>query len=259
MLKKNLLLLSLLWLPIACSPKEELVQNPLPQGVLESALQAQGLAPSDSFDISFSFRNRAYRAHKQGGVFDYYRIFQDEDGSQVTDHLFNEGFERLVNGEKAVLLPAKAHAYSESVNSVIYFALLPYFLQDKAVQLNYLGEVSIKEQPYHKVRVTFAQEGGGSDHDDIFVYWFHRETGNMDYLAYSYKRDGGGVRFREAVNVRRVNGVRFANYINYKHENPNFPVEQTDEAFVQGKLERLSEIVLEKVSFTSKTYPSSPQ
>lgn len=89
--------------------------------------------------------------------------------------------------------------YYNSVNSVHYFAYLPQGLNDKAVQKELLGEVVLKGEPYYKVRVTFAQEGGGNDYEDVFIYWFHKQKFTMDYLAYEFHVDGGGMRFREAV------------------------------------------------------------
>jgi hypothetical protein len=44
----------------------------------------------------------------------------------------SEKFERAING-KTKLSPADASKYSESLNSVIYFATLPYKLQDASV------------------------------------------------------------------------------------------------------------------------------
>lgn len=73
----------------------------------------------------------------------------------------------------------------------------------------YVGEVTIKGEPYHKIMVTFQQVGGGKDHDNKFYYWFHKENHTLDYLAYSKF----GNRFRAAYNIRIVNGIRFADYV----------------------------------------------
>ena len=209
------------------------------------ALEAQGLIQKDSFRIAFDFRDKHYRARINQGEYDYFREFSDSTGAKVVDHRHNQGFVRTIDGDTIALAPKKAQAYSESVNSVVYFALLPYFLKDPAVQYQDLGIVEVEGEDYYKYQVTFRKEDGGTDHDDIFIYWFHAKTHVLDYLAYSYTRNGGGVRFRKAYNPRTVEGIRLVDYINYKHENPKFPVEQTDKAFEQGKLEEVSRIDLE--------------
>jgi hypothetical protein len=138
--------------------------------------------------------------------------------------------------------------YTASVNSVLYFALLPYGLNDAAVNKSYLGESTIKAAAYHKIKVTFKQEGGGEDFQDIFIYWVNQQTSTVDYLAYSYAEDDGvGSRFREAYNVRNVNGVRFADYVNYKYEGSEFELADYDMAFEQEELKKLSVIELENV------------
>ena len=137
--------------------------------------------------------------------------------------------------------------YSNSVNSVHYFALLPYGLNDPAVVKTYVGEESLGQKTYHKLEITFMQDGGGKDHDDVFIYWFDVDTYRLDYLAYKYYTDGGGMRFREAFNQRVINGIHLADYENYKPEQPT-ELEKMGQAFESGTLKLLSTIALENVS-----------
>ena len=39
--------------------------------------------------------------------------------------------------------------------------------------------------------VTFAQDGGGRDWQDRYVYWLHPSRHTLDYLAYSYRETPG--------------------------------------------------------------------
>jgi hypothetical protein len=138
--------------------------------------------------------------------------------------------------------------YTASVNTVHYFALLPYGLNDAAVNKSSLGEVTIKNKVYHKIKVTFSQEGGGEDYEDVFVYWIDAETFKADYIAYSYIEDDGvGIRFREAYNERMVNGLRFVDYNNYKSEDATMDLLGLDKAFESGSLKLLSKIELENI------------
>ena len=85
-------------------------------------------------------------------------------------------------------------------------------------EVGYRVDGGLDGVPYHRVKVTFRQEGGGRDWEDVFMYWFRMDTNAMDYLAYAFGQGPGeepGTRFREAYNVRRVNGVRMADYRNY--------------------------------------------
>ncbi len=98
--------------------------------------------------------------------------------------------------------------YTGSVNSVHYCSVLPYGLNDAAVQKKLLEETSINQKPYYKVQISFAEDGGGEDFDDVFIYWIDKKTFKVDYLAYSFHENDGGMRFREATNERFVNGIR---------------------------------------------------
>ena len=74
--------------------------------------------------------------------------------------------------------------YISSVNSVHYFAHLPYGLNDKAVNKKLVGDAEINGMPYYQLKVTFSQNGGGTDHHDEFLYWIHKENFTIDYLHF---------------------------------------------------------------------------
>ncbi len=214
--------------------------------VLQEAIGYHGAY--DSAQASFRFRERNYEARWQAGAFEYTRAF-DEEGKVVKDVLSNEGFRRFVDGQEVALSDSLAGLYTSSVNSVWYFALLPYRLADPAVQLEDLGNSAVAGISYRKIGVTFQEEGGGEDHEDKFVYWFDAGDGSMDYLAYSYaEKDGLGLRFRAARNPRRVDGILFQDYVNYKADPAQWQLPDLDKAFEAGQLDSLSFIGLENIT-----------
>ncbi len=214
--------------------------------MVDRAQAAHGSEKLDRSTVAFAFRDRFYRAERQGGRYAYHRLFSDSTG-EVHDILTNDSFTRTVNSQPVALTQEQKQKFSSSVNSVFYFAYLPYFLNDAAVRKEHLGEAVLKGEPYTKVRVTFAEEGGGEDFEDEFVYWFHRDRHTLDYLAYTFQVDGGGTRFREAVNPREVNGIRFQDYINYKTDSMQVPLEHYDRLYTNGHMTELSKVELENV------------
>jgi hypothetical protein len=217
--------------------------------VLERAVEAHGGDVLDHAVVEFDFRGRHFTVRRDGGSFEYVRAYRDSMGS-VREILSNDGPAVEINGESIPLDEIGKRRITSRVNSVVYFALLPYFLLDPAVRSSYLGEVVLDGEPYHKVEVTFVEEGGGQDWQDRFVYWFHRDTYFLDYLAYFYLTDETGVRFREAVNPRMIEGVRVLDYINYTVplDTIGRNVHLLDTVFEAGGLERLSEVLLENVT-----------
>ena len=227
---------------VSCSSDKK----PDAQQIVDRAIEVHGGEKFNELVVSFRLRDKQYRALRDNGAFVYSRSFTDSTGNQIYDVLRNSGFERQKNDTVIAITQEKAIAYSASVNSVVYFALLPYFLNDAAVVKEYAGEASIKGEPYYKVKVTFKQEGGGEGHEDIYIYWFHQLNNTMDYLAYSFKEDGGGTRFREAVNAHEIGGIRFQDYLNYTSEEP-IQLENYDKAFEAGTLKKISAINLEEI------------
>ena len=227
-------------------PKETAVDEKAQQ-IVDAAIEEHGGSKYEGSRVTFYFRDRHYIATRGEGKFQYERIFRDSSGAEIRDVLTHEGFYREVGGKRVALSTKDSSAYANSVNSVIYFALLPYFLNDAAVIKQYLGETTIKGAPYQKVKVTFRQDGGGEDFEDEYLYWFHKDNHTLDYLAYNFKVNGGGARFREAYSTRTSNGIRFANYRNYKPKDDNRNVAEFDDLFENGGLELLSLIELKEV------------
>lgn len=215
--------------------------------IVDKAIEAHGGGAYSHSKVEFDFRNIHYTIYKTQDRFEYKREFSDSTG-RVIDVLNNAGFERTVNGVKIDTLSEEwIGKYSRSVNSVAYFAFLPYGLNDPSVFKTSVGETEIKGEKYDLIKVTFAEEGGGEDFDDEFLYWIGTEDSIVDYMAYSYHTDGGGVRMREVSAVQEVGGIRFQNYLNFKPEDESVQVEEMQELYESGDLEVLSEINLENI------------
>ncbi|PZX55677.1 DUF6503 family protein [Algoriphagus chordae] len=215
--------------------------------IVDKAIEVYGGDIYSNSKVEFDFRDIHYTIFKTEDRFEYVREFSDSTGN-VKDLLNNDGFVRTVNGAKIDTLSEEwIGKYSRSVNSVAYFAYLPYGLNDPSVFKTSLGETEIDGEKYDLIKVTFAEEGGGEDYDDEFLYWIGAEDSLIDYMAYSYHTDGGGVRMREVSTVQEVGGIRFQNYLNLKPADESVSVEKMQELYEAGELELLSEINLENI------------
>lgn len=219
--------------------------------IIDKAIEAHGGDIYNNSKVEFDFRKIHYTILKTPDRFEYIREFSDSTGN-VVDLLNNEGFVRTVNGAKIDTLSEEwIGKYSRSVNSVAYFALLPYGLNDPSVFKTSLGETELNGEKYDLIKVTFTEEGGGDDFDDEFLYWIGTDDSIIDFMAYSYHTDGGGVRMREVSAVQEVGGIRFQNYLNLKPADESVSVEKMQELYESGDLELLSEINLENIKVES--------
>lgn len=227
---------------IACRREEKLTAA----AIVDKAIAAAGGNYVDQTEICFDFRGKEYIAARKGWRYRLERITADGTLT-IRDVLDNDGFERLIDGERIALPDSLAARYANSVNSVHYFAYLPYGLNAPSVTKELLGEVRIKGKTYYKIKVTFSREGGGDDFEDVYLYWIDTETFGVDYLAYKFHVNGGGLRFRQAYNPRVVNGIRFVDYYNFKPKNGNATLYNLERLFQEGELERLSTVALEHI------------
>ena len=219
------------------------------QQIVDNAISKAGGPAYTSSSMRFDFRELSYKNAYKQGRYSLERHREDSTGLTL-DVIDNKGFRRLVNGKFVVVPDSMAIKYTNSVNSVHYFARLPYGLNDAAVAKKLIGTDTIKDKVYYEVEVRFAQEGGGVDYQDIFMYWINIQDFSLDYLAYSYETDGGGVRFREAYNKRVVSGITFSDYVNYKPPTRQVDLSNLDELFEQNKLKEVSRIELKNVQVT---------
>ena len=253
-MKNYLYALAAWWGLVSCQPSSDTATSNKAQRIIDRAVATHGGDALQHVTFSFDFRKKHYQVQLDEGSFVYQSTVDDSIG-RVHDVLTNQDFTRSVDGQPLVLDAEDQARYSNSLNSVVYFVLLPYPLNDPAVKKEYLGETTLQGEPYHKIQVTFRQEGGGDDFDDEYVYWIHQDQYTVDYLAYSFHVNGGGTRFREAYNVRTVGGIRFADYINYESTVADVDIENYDQLLEEGKVKELSRIETSNVEVQEKTKP----
>ena len=217
------------------------------QEIIDKAIDNSCQGNCESAQIAFTFRDRTYKSTRNEGKYQLERTKIDGEDA-IKDVISNEGLKRYINEIEIMVNDSMVTSVSDGVNSVHYFTQLPFGLNDQAVQKKLIGEDSINNNNYFKIEVTFKEDGGGTDFDDVFVYWVHKQDFTVDYLAYSYAVNGGGIRFREAYNIRVIDGIRFVDYNNYKPESKEMKLSDLDRLFVKGKLKLVSKIETENIT-----------
>jgi hypothetical protein len=219
----------------------------LAQAIVDKAIEKSGKSKLENAELKFDFRGKTYQSIGKCNSITLQRIHYRKEDS-IKDVLNPDGsFERFINDSLVFVADSSAFKYSESINSVHYFVQLPNRLNDAAVEKTYLGTDSINDKVFHNIKVTFKKEGGGTDYQDEYMYWFDEQTYKLDYLAYSFKVNGGGIRFREAYNERIIEGIRFVDYNNYKPKSDTTALKNIFEAFKNKQLELLSKITNSKI------------
>lgn len=245
-MKSQSLLVLVSVLLASCTPEKKADQA---QQVIDKAIEANGAHLFATKKVAFNFRNKHYTVARSGSAYTYTRSFEDSVGL-VNDVLVNStNFSRSINGNEINLSEEWQSKYGNSVNSVLYFVEILYRLNDAAVFKSYLGKTTIKGESYHVIKVTFSEEGGGTDFRDEYRYWIHETDYTLDYLAYNYETDGGGARFRQAYDRTKVGGITFQNYVNYKPvpDVKETPLDDLPKQFEAGQLKELSTIVNEQI------------
>ncbi|PQJ73723.1 DUF6503 family protein [Polaribacter butkevichii] len=224
---------------ISCKPSENKLTA---QQIIDKTIVYSGADKVANSEIKFKFRDKEYVAYRENGN---YKLIREFDS--VIDGLTNEGFKRFINLEEQKLSKVDSSKYANAVNSVHYFSVLPFGLNDKAVNKKLLPSATVKGKEYYKIEVTFSENGGGEDFEDVFIYWIGKEDFLVDYLAYSYHTNGGGKRLRVLKEQCVKNGIRFVDFHNYKPLNKEVSLVDIDKAYENNELKKVSEIVLKDI------------
>jgi hypothetical protein len=216
------------------------------QQIIDKTIAFSGTNKVSNSEINFNFRDKEYLAIRKNGNFELYRNFT-KDSVFIEEVLTNTGYKRVIDAHTVIVADAMISKYSNSINSVHYFSVLPFGLNDKAVQKKLLPSSIINEKEYYKIEISFSENGGGNDFEDIFIYWIGKDDFLVDYLAYSYHTNGGGKRFRVLKEQCVKNGIRFVDYHNYKPLHKDISLIDIDKAFTDNKLTKVSEIVLKNI------------
>lgn len=236
---KNAFYLILILLFGSCAEENK---NLTANEIVDKAIENAGGTRYENAEIDFTFRNREYKSFRDGGKFRLERKMKDSLGNTIHDVLDNEGLERFVNDSAVKVHDSLVGPIGNSVNSVHYFVHLPFGLNAGAAQKELIGKDSIAGREYYEVKVTFAENGGGTDHEDEYMYWVDTQNFEVDYLAYNFEENDGGVRFRKAFNHRIIEGIRFVDYENYKYDEISFPLKDLDSLYEKRELDLLSVI-----------------
>lgn len=221
--------------------------TPTARQIVDKAIDEAGGSVYESVEIEFDFRDKHYSSTRHGGNFEYRRESRSGDTITIDSYGNQKTFKRLVNQVEVFVPDSMATRYKNSINSVNYFLMLPYGLNDAAVNKELVGSEMIKGTDYYKIKITFDQEGGGQDFEDVFIYWIDKEAYTIDYLAYEYHTNDGGMRFRQAFNPRRTGGIRFVDYYNFKPESDSAKLDDLGLLFEKGELKLLSTIATENI------------
>jgi hypothetical protein len=186
-----------------------------------------------------------------GGLFSH--TVTRADGLRV--RATNDRVELWESGVAKPVPPEDEARRRRFVSARVYFAFLPFRLNDPGVQKLDLGIVDWEGRPLHEVRIRFTSQTATGDAgaetgqtSDEYMYWLDPQTGEVVFFAYDFVGEPSGLRFRRAVNLRRIGGILFFDQENLGLDGDGLDVGQVDPAFVEAKLEPISTVELRDIT-----------
>lgn len=190
---------------------------------------------------------------QDGGVYEYCSTTQVRMGERrvcIDNDAAREWFDGVGMTSAAAPGTPAAEVFDISlrdwVMQQVYFAFLPYRLEDRSVQLEDQGLETWDGRELRRVKVSFEADTS-TDADDEFLYWFDPDTARLELFAYSYERNEGGLRFRRLTNYRRVGGILFFDQENYGIEGPELSVDLISPGYAARSMRHVSTVELKDI------------
>ena len=207
-------------------------------------------ASTTSLDVCSRSGCTRVTARLDGELFDY-EVVGEAGGGERRVHwtkaeALGERLEVWQDGVPVSPAPEDARRLKDWAMSRVYFAFLPFRLNDPNVFKQDLGLEVWGERQLHKVKITFAP-GSSTDADDEYLFWFDPQTAQVEQFAYSYAGKPGGLRFRRAHNGRRVGGILFYDQENLGAEGEGLRVDRIDPAYVET-LRKVSDVTFDNIT-----------
>jgi hypothetical protein len=213
--------------------------------IVDRAIEYHGgsLFTSSTSELDMCSRSGCFGvvAKMDGGLFDL-DITQESRGRRV--RLTNDRAELWQDGNPVAVTDDDRARQQSFVFQRVYFAFLPFRLNDPGVYKEDRGLVDWQGRTLHEVLVSFEPHSSAGA-ESQYMYWFDPETGRLEQFAYDYE---DGLRFQVATNHRRVGGVLFFDRENFGLNAEGLTVKAIDPSYVSEELRAISTIELRNLS-----------
>jgi len=125
--------------------------------IIEEAIRVSGYKDHGTFKAEFDIEDTHYIVTQSKESFSYERIFKDSILT-IHDILNNKGFMRMADTLTEILPESEARLLSSSLDSTVFFALIPKCLVDAAFIKNYLGQDSFQSQLFDLFEIKSSVE-----------------------------------------------------------------------------------------------------
>jgi hypothetical protein len=195
----------------------------------------------------------ALEVRQDGGVYEYCATAKVKAGLRkvcIDNEAAREWLDGVgvtgasVPGSEAAI--ARDAALRDWVMQRVYFAFLPYRLEDPSVRLEDLGFEAWDGRELRKIKVSF-EAGSSTDADDEFIHWFDPESARLELFVYSYEVNEGGLRFRRLKDHRRVGGILLFDQENFGVEGRGLSVDLVSPAYVEASMRHVSIVELRDI------------
>ncbi|WP_435262074.1 hypothetical protein [Tenacibaculum sp. nBUS_03] len=109
------------------------------KSIVENSIKKHGGDLYSNASYTFDFRGQEYSFNHDKDGYTYSLSWKDEDDTAIEIRLQNEQLLKTINNELVQLNQDDISSYREKINSVLFFVLLPFKLEDPNATTTYKG------------------------------------------------------------------------------------------------------------------------
>ncbi|MFN8358026.1 MAG: DUF6503 family protein [Spirosomataceae bacterium] len=211
--------------------------------ILDGAVVRYGGSTYEQVRVTFEHNNQQFQLEQKGQRYRYERFSKGASAHDIItpDSTLSTGTLPLNQAERL--------ANRVALTTVAYWTFLPYLLRHTAGQKMYLGEVSINDELYFKIRILPDTTSEAYRVGKAFMLWIHTKENTVDYIA--YERPDGKLRFGKAVHPQQVEGLRFQDVVFYQPVLPDATLPIMEKLFLSSKLSEAERFELKNLKVST--------
>lgn len=236
---------TLLFVVVLLSACQERPIKPSGPEILKESIRAAGGPSFFNSSIQFNVGDLFYDLYRKEHISKF--TVDRETANFKTRATYDNGYvEYFVDGVKQESGTYSQRILDAKFDGFIYTFSLPHVLDQNAVIVERLEDVTIRKKNYYVLHISYTQVEGG--HDDQFYLYIDPDTFFIEFYALRYYLSGGENLFRRNINGRMINGLRFNDYYSFAPKNDSIPLEALHKYYEAADLREVEKIELTNVT-----------
>lgn len=180
-----------------------------PNLVLKESIKTHGDTLVRHATISMTIDDSKFRIYRNGDNYRYSIIKSDALNTYEEVLSNNNGYERLVNGEKIYVEEAIKSKMSSILEDNFFVMNMPFSLGDNYLKKEYLGTTSYNGSTYNIIKFSYKDVEGITTPQKKYMCYFNQDSKELDFVILLSYDNAKFIQILTLENSKKIDGILF--------------------------------------------------